>query len=369
MKFLYASLTWADEQTDDVIERIISQVKGVSQLGNEAHYAYVQNEELVFCQGEEVTRYQLPAKFSKQEKFLSTVICEIIEKNQYDYTYLRGALINQVLLNAAICAHEMCFGGKVIFEPLWYPERTVCRRTLQQLIHKFAHNTNSVTVFGTPVETVWGIPAITVENGICVNEIRRRNNTEVHGDPISVLAVVEDAQLCGFDRIVQGMDEYRKNIHRDPITFDIIGSNADVSELKELVNKYDLNEYIHFLGEKTVQEMFDLYDTHSVAVASLGLYRADKIYYSSKITKQFCAAGIPFVYAYEDLSLDDNIPFALKLANNNSPLNIALVSEFVWRCRLDTRLSQTERKFAEKYYDWRIIMKRILEFTATGKRE
>lgn len=92
------------------------------------------------------------------------------------------------------------------------------------------------------------------------------------------------------------------------------------------------------------------------------------VYASPRVAKLFCAAGIPFLYAYEDLSLDTRTPFALKLANLDAPVRMELVGEFVWRCRLNPHLARAERKFAESNYDWRVMMKRILEFTATGRR-
>ncbi len=106
-----------------------------------------------------------------------------------------------------------------------------------------------------------------------------------------------------------------------------------------------------------------------MAVSSLGLYRADRIYYSPFLTKLFCAAGIPFLYAYEDIGLSSKVPFALKMPNLDAPVNMELVGEFVWRCRFNAGLAQQERRFAEKHFDWRIIMKQILLFTATGKLE
>ncbi len=391
MKFFYVGLESFNESSADLFQRISSQVTGVSQLGNEAHSVCMSNGELLFCTGSQPVRYPLPEQREKHKKFLCDMICKFIEKNQYDYIYLRGFLANHTFLEIATCAKAKCFGAKVIFEAARYPDRPVCKQMLHSyresgdkasymqlysrivnhklLLSRFTRVVDTIVVFGTPVEQVWGIPALTVDTGITVSEIARRSNTEIHGDPIAVLGVVDDPKLCGYDRIIQGLKTYQSNVHRDEITFDIVGDNEAVCELKKMTEESGLNHCIYFLGKRTQKEMNELYNTHSVAISCLGLYRSGGTYLSPKIAKEYCAAGIPFVYAYDDLGLDDNIPFALKLANNDSPINISLIGEFVWRCRLDQRLSQTERKFAEKYYDWRVIMKRIIEFTATGRRE
>lgn len=391
MKFLYAGLESFAESPADLFQRITSQVTGVSQLGNEAHSVCAVGEELFFSSVEQSVHFPLPEQPEKRKKAICTTVCDLIEKNQYDYVYLRGFLIDKFILEIAACAKVKCFGAKVVFEAARYPDRPICRQMLQSfresgdkvsyselcrrmllhrlLLSKFTRVADTVVVFGTPAEQVWGIPAITVEDGITVGEIRRRSNAEIHGDPITVLGVVDDAKLCGYDRIIRGLSAYQTTLHREEITFDVVGDNELVCGLKEMTALNKLQHCVHFLGAKTPEEMWDLYNTHSVAVSTLGLYRDGGTYFSSRIAKEYCAAGIPFVYAYEDLSLDDNIPFALKLANNDSPINIGLIGEFVWRCRLDKRLAQTEQKFAEKHYDWRVIMKRILEFTATGRRE
>lgn len=390
MKFLYLGLARSWEQPSGWVQRILDQVNGVSQLGNEAHYAYLQDDALIFHNLDGEEQYFLPQKQGKCNKALSEIFCRLLEANQYDYVYLCGLLVDQTLLDVAVCAKTKCFGAKVIFEPIRYPHRPFCKQLLQtfqekkekelyravrqrmfdhrRLLARFSRQVDAVAVFGLPAEEAFGIPAIAVENGINIGNVQCRRCEEVHGDPISILGIVENPRTCGYDRIFQGLMDYRLNVHRDIVTFDIVGDNAAVAGLKELVKKNQLEDMVHFLGEKNSQEMANLFNTHSVAVAALGMYRAGQTYSSPTISKEYCAAGIPFIYACEEFSLDESIPFALKLVNNDSPINISLVGEFVWRCRLDRRLIQNERKFAEKYYDWRIIMKRILEFTATGKR-
>ncbi len=388
MKFLYASV---ESASDELCLTVSNQILGVMKLGNVAESTYVRGNELLYHTKDGITRFLLPISSHKREEKICNIICDYIGENQYDCVYLRGFLINKTCVKIAICAKVKNFSTKVIFEAMRFPAKDVCRGLLQtykdsgnhrayqrlrsEMIHhsllkyQFSKVVDTIVVFGVPVETVWGIPAITVNSGITVSDIKHRTRIEMQGDPISILGVVEDAKTCGYDRVIRGLQAYMKNVRRDKITFDIVGDDADVRELKEMTEQNHLTDYVRFLGKKTIEEMGDIYDSHTVAVSCLGLYHTGGTYFSPRNAKQYCAAGIPFVYAYEDLSLDNNTQFALKLANNDSPINIALIGEFVWRCRLNQRLPQTERKFAEKHYDWRVIMKRILEFTATGRRE
>jgi len=389
MKFLYASVE--PNRSDELCAKVCSQILGVRQLGNEAESACIYGDELLYCTNDGTEHFSLPTSSHLRDEAVCMLLCDYIKKNRYDYVYLSGFLLNRTAKKIATYAKTENFATKVIFEAMNYPIKGVCSSLLQtykdsgnQLAYRqlrsqiiehvfkkrqFCKVVDSVVVFGFPVERVWNIPAFTVDSGIAVGEIKRRTTTEKRSDPISILGVVEDPETCGYDRMIHGMKIYMKNVLRDKITFDIVGDDAGLSELKQMVEDDNLTDYVHFLGKKSIEELGQLYNSHTVAVSCLGLYHTGGNYYSSRSTKQYCAAGIPFMYAYEDLNLDNDTPFALKLTNNDSPINIALIGEFVWRCRLIPRLEQTERKFAEKHYDWRVIMKRILEFTATGRRE
>lgn len=392
MRFLYAGLEPTDLRPGSLRQNVLSRAAGVRQLGNEADCAYVSGNELAFAGGNgETRRFPLPASAVQREKAAAGIICGLLREKAYRYVYLSGSLVKRSLLAIAACAKERNFGTRVIFELQRYPQREAYRERLKALrkekdgasrrilrtemlieklnLSNIAKNIDVFVVFGVPVDEIRGIPAITVDTGIFVNEIPPRTLLENEGDPIRILGVVEDPRICGYERILTGLKAYQSNLHRDPVVFDIVGAENDVRGLKELAARLGLGGIVRFPGKKSKMEMDALYNSHTVAVSCMGLFHAGREYFSPRIAKEFCAAGIPFLYAYEDVSLNRRMPFTLKLANLDAPVSIELLSEFVWRCRLNPNLARMERRFAETYYDWRVIMKKILEFTATGRRE
>ena len=76
-------------------------------------------------------------------------------------------------------------------------------------------------------------------------------------------------------------------------------------------------------------------------------------------SREYCAAGIPFLYAYED-TLPPDAPFAMKIANDPSPVDIPSVVHFVQECRGRPETARQERRFAKDHFDWKIIMERVL---------
>lgn len=392
MRFLYAGLEPTDTRPDSLRRNIFSRTAGVRQLGHEADCAYVAEDGLVFSGSNGEKRVlPLPSQPAQREKAAAAAVCGLLQERSYRYVYLGGLLVKRSALEVAAYAKSLNFGTRVIFELQRYPQReayreklkllreegsrTSCRRLRLEMLRqklnlsRIMKNIDTFVVFGVPVNEIYSIPAITVDTGIFVSDIAPRTLLENEGDPIRMLGVVEDPEICGYERILTGMKAYRSNLHRDPVVFDIVGSEPNALALREFSARLGLGDSVRFLGEKSERKMNDIYNEHTVAVSCMGLFHAGGEYLSPRIAKEFCAAGIPFLYAYEDLSLSRRVPFALKLANLDAPVSMELVSEFVWRCRLNPYLARTERKFAEACYDWRVIMKRILEFTATGRRE
>lgn len=284
------------------------------------------------------------------------------------------------------------FGAKVIYEPTSYFFENMSHREMHQKGQRkslfsnldlygklLRQRTNKIGItnwvdsavsFELPVHSIYGIPAISISRGTCVDKFQARTSNGNLEDPVTILAVVEDSRLCGFERLFRGIDQYcRNNISREPITLDVAGREEDLEPLCAAAERSGASKCINFIELKSMEQLNSLCCTHTIAASSLGLYKNGTIYNCPYVTKLFCAAGIPFIYAYEDVGLNMDVPFAMKLPNFDAPVNMELVSGFAWRCRYNTELAQQERRFAEEYFDWRVIMKQILLFTVTGKLE
>lgn len=390
MRFLYVGIDPVDFGSESFRQDVLNKFSGVRQLGNEVDYICRDESEIVSVAGSVETRTSYAGSRSPEREFFRYVLA-FLESRVYDFLYMRSRLIYPEQVRIAEMVKTKKFGAKVIYEPACWPVEPYFREKLRWSRGandpaKFARTykemmcqriraadlsglVDASVIFGLPVHTVWGIPAIAESNGVSVGQVRMRSSCETLESPITMLAVVDDSYLCGYDRLFRGLDAYRKHNFREQVTLDIVGSEADTEELCASAAEWNVGDCVRFLGAKNIGEINDLCNTHTVAVSSLGLYRADRIYYSPFLTKLFCAAGIPFLYAYEDIGLGTKVPFALKMPNLDAPINMELVGEFVWRCRFNAGLAQQERRFAEKHYDWRVIMKQILLFTATGKLE
>jgi glycosyltransferase involved in cell wall biosynthesis len=390
MKFLYIGIDPMDFRPEFFKLHVIDKFDGVRQLGNEVDYI-CRDESKIFTLigGKEVFIPLIQAGYYSTEYF--RYILAFLNDNEYDFVYLNSRLIYPEMSLMAQTVKAQKFGTRVIYEPTCWPidfylhkEMNAYRDNKQygMFLKKFYELLSQrrrgsdlslcadvAVVFGFPSRTVWEMPAIPVPNGISVNKIHAAFSSEALDQPVTILAVADGSGTCGFERLFRGLKIYYEKDFHDSVTIDIVSNKSNTASLRQMAAEIGIEDHVNFLGEKSLAEINDLCATHSIGVGSLDLYLEDRIYASPWITKFFCAAGIPFLYTGEDIGLDSKVPFALKLPNLDAPINMELVSEFVWRCRFITDLAQQERRYAEQHFDWRILMKRILLFTATGKLE
>lgn len=130
----------------------------------------------------------------------------------------------------------------------------------------------------------------------------------------------------GFDRIIEGMHLYLMNTHIRNIHLSIVG-NGQIDDLKELVNKYKLNDYVTFTGHLSGSELDKEFDKAHVAIGSLGRHRSGLKSMKSLKNVEYAARGIPFVYS-ENNSEFDSKPYVLKVPADESPLDISDVITF-----------------------------------------
>lgn len=225
---------------------------------------------------------------------------------------------------------------------------------------------DAVILYGNKAESFFGVKAMNGDNGINIDKIQPVPHCGDTTKDISILGVAGTLWWQGYDRILQGMSTYKKN--RKPgqpaLKFVLVGGDAtEMPEFHALVERLGLTDDVVCRGFKRGKELSDIYQTVDVGASSLGCYRRGLTGCSSLKAREYCAAALPFLYAYDDEKVDRaSAPFALKLPNDASPVDMEKVVEFVQQCRSDPSIAERERAFAEENYDWKNIMKQVLNF-------
>jgi len=395
MKFLYASFVTRTKQYAGILKKVAGQTDGVARLGWDARYVCADGNDVVLCGGEEPESKTIAEGLRWRGRQAATAekICEFIAEGRYDLVYIKGFLANPYALRIADAAKSANPRCRVIYEIATYPywgeyrrffrvdwKRRDARAFAGHLLEAAQHwataprmkrSVDALVVFGQPVERLWGIPAVTIDNGVSVDRIEPRDSSgRMPGAAIRLLGVAGTSVAHGYDRVLDGLAQYRKA--KPPggpeVFFDLVGENETVRALRARTAELGLEDAVSFLGYRDSGELALLYNRCDAAVSSLGVYRIGLKWLSPLKSREYCAAGIPFLYAYED-TLPGNATFAMKIPNDPSPVDIAAVVRFVERCRGNPAVSRRERQYAEEHFDWKIIMKRVLLFVGAAGLE
>lgn len=175
-----------------------------------------------------------------------------------------------------------------------------------------------------------------------------------------------------YDRVLEGMAAYRKKASpaSPRVRFLLVGGDEkEMPEFLSHIRRLGLSDDVECPGFRTGEALFRLYERADLGVSSLGCYRRGLTHCSSLKAREYCAAGIPFLYAYEDDDLAEDVPFARKIPNDPTPVEMDKAVKFVEQCRADTGISDAERRFAAEHYDWAAILERVLDFAGAEIKE
>ncbi|MCD2502307.1 glycosyltransferase [Clostridium sp. NSJ-145] len=257
---------------------------------------------------------------------------------------------------------EQVLANKDILNEKKYLKYIIKRALLidEDLNIKRAYKVLDLIVTYNPVsKRLWGVNAIEVDNGVDLKSIPVRNHKSSN-EKVIFMIVANLSPWHGIDRFIEGLREYDTTLNIKPELW-IVGSGTELEELKKLVDKYNLKDSVKFLGTKVGNELEDIKSKADIGVASLGLYRLGLSKVSTLKEKEYCASGLPFIYAYEEKELSSDCEFALQFKNDNSPIDINKAIDFAIKVRNDTNLHKNMRNLAAEKYSWDSIMKYILD--------
>jgi glycosyltransferase involved in cell wall biosynthesis len=389
MKFLYVSFVTDTAQYSGILKKIAGQTRGVAQLGWQADYLCLKDNAVVLVpDGASPVPRPLPRglRWRAKQRAVTEEICRFVARGAYDAVYIKGFLATPYGLRIASRAKVVNPACRVIYEVATYPYwgeyrryfrddfkkrdfRSLAGHLLEAAQHcaaapRMKRSVDALAVFGQPVERLWGIPAVTIDNGISVERIRLRGRPETFSaEQIRLLGVAGTSVAHGYSRVIEGIARYRAEgpVGRPDVFFEIVGENETIRALQAQAARLGVGGRVRFLGYRNAEQLQELYAGCDAAVSTLAAYRLGLRWLCPLKSREYCAAGVPFLYAYED-TLPLDAPFALKLPNDPSPVNMDAVVRFVENCRRHPEISEREREFAREHYDWKNIMKRVLDF-------
>lgn len=385
MKLLYLTFQEDAELYLGVTRKIKWQVRAFQELGYQVTYTLWKDDCFTFFEGAKTLSMPVTDGYRRMHRF-SQAVLDYLSNHRFDVAYLRLDRISFDMIK--ICRALKANGaGRVILEIPNYPYlldylravkgvRPLSRRmvTLLKVLCTAAQDrisggflrgcADAAVLIGDRSERFFGLPAVNITNGVDVDEfsfIRRSGKKEV----VTLVGVAGTLWWQAYDRILEGMRIYRENKRPEEpeVRFILVGGDQkEMPAFRETVKSLGLQDYVECRGFLHGEDLLHVYEQADIGVSSLGCYRRGLTHCSSLKAREYCAAGLPFLYAYEDDAMQGNPPFALRLPNDPSPVDIASVVQFALRCRADPSLQEREREFARQRYDWKTILGQVLAF-------
>jgi len=263
----------------------------------------------------------------------------------------------------------------IIIEVPSFTANTNMFKTLGQkinhLLEIYTHNRYKkyVDAIATHInyKTLFGIKTIRISVGIDCSRIPVRLPA-LKNNPCAINLLEIAAKYTfwtGCDRVIEGLSAYYKDSNRSQKVIIHIVGGGGTDELKSLVKKYGLEDYVIFYGSLSGGKLDQVYDLVDLGIGSLGLHRRD-IHESTDLkSREYLARGLPIVASEKVDVLPDNFEYCFYVPADDSPVDIQSIVDYYLQLRSKRPVSEIikeTRSFAEEFCDISRTMKPVVEY-------
>lgn len=175
----------------------------------------------------------------------------------------------------------------------------------------------------------------------------------------------------GLDRLVLGLASSAENSR-----LLVVGDGPELPKLQALATRLAVSDRVMFLGSLGGVELDRVMHQADVGVASLAEHRRGGAALSPLKTRDYLARGLPVLFAGDDPDLRSDPPFTMRVAADDSTVDVAHVAAWLEGLRRQARSRQEGfggaggpaaiREFAVAQLQWRARVAAILTALGVG---
>jgi glycosyltransferase involved in cell wall biosynthesis len=230
------------------------------------------------------------------------------------------------------------------------------RKNLKKYVDRIATVSNDSIIFG--------IPTVKIMNGINCASIPTKKPSSSDKD-IHLIAVAQFTQWHGYDRLIEGLNNYYKRNQGKIVYIHFVGDGPSLPYYKHLVEQYNLSAYIFFHGLLYGEELTNVFNKANLAVSSLGTHRIG-IYLGSFLkTREYLARGLPMISSTKIDIIPSNFKYCLYVPEDESAINIEHIVVFYNKLLVNQSVPEMIseiRKFAEENCEMTKTMRLVVEY-------
>lgn len=226
----------------------------------------------------------------------------------------------------------------------------------ERFSRKFFKNYVDRIVTVQEYDRILGVPTIKISNGVDIEKVTLRN-PQPH-TKINFLGIANMKEWHGYDRLIEGIGLYYKNGGKEDIHFYLVGDYSRVIDTyRSIVNKYELDNRIHFEGSKQGRELDAYFDIADLAIGSLGFHRIGLSEGKPLKCIEYAARGIPFIYSNINLDFDDK-DYVMRVSPDEKPIPVIEILDFL----RDKKIEPSHiRESIDKKVTWNYQMSLVIK--------
>ena len=206
-------------------------------------------------------------------------------------------------------------------------------------------------------ERILGVPTIVTDNGVGVDGVPVREAPPL-GSELRLVGVANLSFWHGYDRVIEGMAKEGQGA--GAVVFDVVGDGEARPALEALATARGVDDRVNFHGPLHGEDLHAVVSQAHVGISSIGRHRVNAETSDLK-SREFCAAGLPFVFAYDDADFRD-VPFALRVPGADDALDLDAVRAFRGWLHAHPGHELEMRRFAEARLDWKAKLRGVLDY-------
>ena len=293
-----------------------------------------------------------------------------------DFLYVRRTVADKAYLCFWMQIKERYPHCKILIELFTYPydkddfgkwnawpfylKELIYRPRLLKYVDRFVTYTDD--------ERIFGIRTIRSANGIHVESVPQITGS-FRDKHINLIGVAFMQRHHGYERIIEGLRKYYGKQHEQEYRVELylVGDGPEKALYQELVQKYGLEDYVHFYPTLSGEKLDLLYDISDIALISFGMYKA-KFYgkLGALKSRECLAKGMPLITGCAIDVLTEEYPYARTFPNDNSVVEIEEIITFYQKIKGmvndKKELSDIIRKFAVEHVSMEAVMNPIVEY-------
>lgn len=331
---------------------------------------FCQNQEICTIDGksESVIRHNHPKNWLLFTFKYFLIAHKELRKIKYDFIYIRYPFSQPIFFWFLFKAKK--YHLKVFLEFATFPydqefkDRSLLKKSvlwIDKFFRMLLKNFVDQVFTYTEHKTIYGIEAIKIENGIDSLSIRKKHPNS-NPNQLNLIGVANLKTWDGYDRIIAGISEYYrlKKPQEIDIHFSIIGVGPAKISLEKLVISLNLKEIVVFKGQLEGNELDTELDNAHIGIGCLALHRIGLTDGSTIKLREYCAAGLPFIFAYNDKDFGNDFKYAMKISADDHPVNIFHLIEFYQTIK-DHDYTAYMNEYAKSKLSWEIKLQPVFK--------